>query len=290
MTKTWDNGAPEFTYHRFWSQVDMATAYAEYDRLINTGSTPTEPVAPQAPSKPSAVAGDSVVDLTWNNVTGAQNYTVKRGVTSGGPYTNVAVVTQATYSDTTVVNGADYYYVVSASNVVGESPNSPEVHAKPIDVPIPVQGDLVVKYRTSDTNPTDNQFRPQLQIVNNGTTAVALSNVKLRYYYTIDGEKPQQFNVDYATIGGSNVQGTFVKVNPAVTGADYYLEISFGAGAGSLAPGANTGDIQIRVNKSDWSNYNETGDYSYDATKTSYTEWQHVPLYLNGTLVWGLEP
>ncbi|MDI5787514.1 glycoside hydrolase family 48 protein [Bacillus licheniformis] len=28
------NGLPTFVYHRFWSQVDMATAYAEYDRLI----------------------------------------------------------------------------------------------------------------------------------------------------------------------------------------------------------------------------------------------------------------
>lgn len=289
VTKTWDNGAPEFTYHRFWSQVDMATAYAEYDRLINS-SVPTEPVAPKAPSKPSVVAGNKVVDLSWNNVTGATSYTVKRAATTGGPYSDVAVVTQATYNDASVVNGTDYYYVVSASNVVGESPNSLEVHAKPIDVPIPVQGDLLVKYRTSDTNPGDNQFRPQLQIVNNGDTAVVLSDVKLRYYYTIDGDKPQQFNVDYANIGGSNIQGTFVKVDPAKTGADYYLEISFGAGAGSLAPGANTGDIQIRVNKTDWSNYNEVGDYSYDPAKTSYTEWNHVLLYLNGDLAWGLEP
>ncbi len=29
-----ENGAPTFTYHRFWSQVDMATAYGEYDRLL----------------------------------------------------------------------------------------------------------------------------------------------------------------------------------------------------------------------------------------------------------------
>lgn len=70
---------------------------------------------------------------------------------------------------------------------------------------------------------------------------MALKDVKLRYYYTIDGEKDQQFNVDYATLGGSNVLGSFVKLTPAATGADYYVEISFTAGAGSLAPGANTG-------------------------------------------------
>ncbi|CAM5407796.1 glycoside hydrolase [Bacillus safensis FO-36b] [Bacillus safensis subsp. safensis] len=34
-TGKWENGAPVFTYHRFWSQVDMATAYAEYHRLID---------------------------------------------------------------------------------------------------------------------------------------------------------------------------------------------------------------------------------------------------------------
>ena len=35
-TQKWENGAPEFTYHRFWAQVDMATAYAEYDRFVIT--------------------------------------------------------------------------------------------------------------------------------------------------------------------------------------------------------------------------------------------------------------
>lgn len=289
-TKQWENGAPEFTYHRFWSQVDMATAYAEYDRLINNSSGPVEPVAPKAPSKPAVVAGDGVVQLSWNNVTAADNYTVKRATVSGGPYSDVSVVTQATYSDTSVVNGTTYFYVVSAANKVGTSPNSPEVSAKPAAAPEPPVGDLIVQYRTNDTNPGDAQFRPQLRIVNSGDTSVALKDVKLRYYYTIDGEKAQQFNVDYAAIGSGNVQGTFVKLTPSVTEADYYVEISFTAGAGSLAPGASSGEIQLRINKTDWSNFNETGDYSYDPAKTAFTDWARVPLYLNGTLVWGLEP
>ncbi|GJM70412.1 hypothetical protein HMSSN036_26280 [Paenibacillus macerans] len=153
-----------------------------------------------------------------------------------------------------------------------------------------MEGDLKLKYQTNDSNPNDNHIRAQFKIVNNGKETVNLSDVKFRYYFTIDGDKPQEFHCDYAVVGSGNVRGTFVKLNESAEGADYYLEVSFGPGAGTLAPGADSGEIQVRFNKTDWSNYSETDDFSYDATKTSYTEWERVPLYLNGTLVWGLEP
>ncbi|OBR65712.1 cellulose 1,4-beta-cellobiosidase [Paenibacillus oryzae] len=290
QTQTWDDGAPEFVYHRFWSQVDIATAYAEYDRLIQNGGTgPVEPVAPKAPTNVKAVAGDGVVNLSWNNVTGADSYTVKRSETSGGPYTDIATVTSNAYTDLSVINDTTYYYVISATNSVGTGPNSAEVSATPTDVPIPT-GELKVQYRTDDTNANDNQIRAQFKIVNNGTQPVSLDNVKVRYYYTIDGEVGQQFHCDYAAVGSSNVSGSFVKLSNAVPGADYYYEISFGSGAGVLQPGADTGDIQIRINKTDWSNYAEGDDYSRDATKSSYADWNKVTAYLNGTLVWGMEP
>lgn len=291
QTKTWDNGAPEFTYHRFWSQVDMATAYAEYDRLILGGNSgPVTPVAPAAPTNVTATAGNAQVTLDWKKVNNADSYTISRSTSASGPFTQLTTTPSLSYVDSTVTNGTTYYYVVSATNTVGTSPNSLVVSATPSSAPVAVTGDLKVQYRTNDTNPNDNQFRPQFQIINNGTTSVSLSDLKIRYYYTIDGEKTQQFNSDYAVIGSSNLSGSFVKLNPAVSGADYYLEISFGSGAGTLAPGASTGEIQIRINKTDWSNYSEGNDYSYDSTKTSYTDWEKTPLYLNGTLVWGLEP
>ncbi|MNN02725.1 Exoglucanase-2 precursor [compost metagenome] len=291
QTNTWDNGAPEFTYHRFWSQVDIATAYAEYDRLIaGGGGGPVDPVAPKAPTNLKAVSGDATVTLTWNNSTGADSYTVKRANVSGGAYTDIATVSTNTYTDLSVSNDTTYYYVVSAANAVGSSPNSAEVNATPTATPIPATGDLTVQYRTNDTSANDNQIRAHFKVINNGDEAISLSNVKLRYYYTIDGDKAQQFNCDYAVVGSSNVSGSFVKLNTAVTGADYYLEISFGPNAGTLAPGADSGEIQIRINKSDWSNYAEADDYSRDANKSSYTDWEKVSAYLNGSLVWGLEP
>ncbi|MNC76106.1 Endoglucanase 5 precursor [compost metagenome] len=71
---------------------------------------------------------------------------------------------------------------------------------------------------------------------------------------------------------------------------DNYIEIGFSAAAGTLAAGAQTGDIQIRMNNSDWSNLNESNDYSFDPTKTSYAEWNKVTLFHNDKLVWGIEP
>ncbi|WP_439647927.1 cellulose binding domain-containing protein [Cohnella mopanensis] len=134
-----------------------------------------------------------------------------------------------------------------------------------------------------------NTINPRFKLVNTGTSAVALSNVKIRYYYTIDGEKAQSFFCDWSQVGGNNVTGTFVKLTTAKTGADYYLEIGFTSGAGSLAAGQSI-DIQTRFAKNDWTNYTQTGDYSFDATDTNYVDWTKAPTYVSGSLQWGIEP
>lgn len=79
-----------------------------------------------------------MVTLTWSAVSGATGYNVKRATASGGPYSLAAGGLSTTgYSDTAVSNGTAYFYVVSAINAGGESPNSPEATATPAAPPPP---------------------------------------------------------------------------------------------------------------------------------------------------------
>jgi subtilisin family serine protease len=95
---------------------------------------------PEAPANLTAAGGDTQVRLTWTRVLGATGYRVKRSLTPGGPYALIAPnVKPSEFTDTGVVNGTTYYYVVSAVNIVGESADSNEASATPA-----LQADLTV--------------------------------------------------------------------------------------------------------------------------------------------------
>jgi pectate lyase len=122
-------------------------------------------------------------------------------------------------------------------------------------------------------------------LVNTGTDPVALSNVKMRYYFTNDGTQSNSFACDWSPVGSTNVTGTFANIS-LITGADRYLEVGFTSAAGTLAAGAGT-EARIRVWKSDWSNFDQSNDYSFNPTATGYVDWTKVPAYISGTLHWG---
>lgn len=163
----------------------------------------------------------------------------------------------------------------------------------PTATPIPCTNCSVkVQYQNGNIQASSNQIQPLVQIINTGSSSIALSSLKLRYWYSIDSAQAQTYSCDWANIGCSNVIATLnaIPSSNKTTTADYYLQVGFSSGAGNLAPGAGTGLIQNRFNKNDWTLYNQTNDYSYDATKTQFTDWNKITLYLNGKLVWGTEP
>ncbi|HXI70618.1 MAG TPA: LamG-like jellyroll fold domain-containing protein [Verrucomicrobiae bacterium] len=91
-------------------------------------------IAPAAPDGLVAISGNTQIALTWSASSGADSCLVKRATVSGGTYTNIASgLTATSFTDTGLMNGTTYYYVVTATNVYGVSPDSTEASATPSD-------------------------------------------------------------------------------------------------------------------------------------------------------------
>ncbi len=115
----------------------VVSAYNSYGQSANSAEVNATPMAPAtppaAPTGLTATAGNAQVTLAWSASGGATSYHVKRSTTNGSGYTQVSAPTMTGYLDTGLTNGTIYYYVVSALNVAGESANSSQASATPVN-------------------------------------------------------------------------------------------------------------------------------------------------------------
>lgn len=96
---------------------------------------------------------------------------------------------------------------------------------------------------------------------------VNLSDVKIRYYYTLENPSEQKIIIDNVGLTVSKAPW-YISLNSAteakivqVSGDKYYLEISFN----TTQTLDESGKIEmgVRVSKDNWSNFDQTNDYSY---------------------------
>lgn len=280
--------APEFNYHRFWAQCDIAIANGLYSILFEEPSQPVE----NAAINPSKADFDKATDKQEDiSVEMTLNGYSLNGILNG----NTALVDGADYTVTgsTVVISKDYFALQPIGKVQLTFDFSGGIDkvltVTVVDTSVVELGDIKVQMFNGNTASSTNGIAPRIKLYNNGDTIVKLSDVKLRYYYTIDGEIEQNFWCDWSTIGSSNVTGKFVKMDNAKTGADYYLEVGFANGAGNLEVGQSI-EVQVRFSKSNWTNYTQTGDYSFNSTNNNYVDWAKITGYLGDKLEWGMEP
>jgi PKD repeat protein len=120
--------------------------------ITHTAST-TLLVSLAAPTSLTATSGSAgQITLSWTGSSAATSYHVKRALVSGGPYEGVACTTTTTtsYTDTGLISGTTYYYVVSAAysagpNAGGESVDSSEASA------VSLGADLFLRVQASPT-------------------------------------------------------------------------------------------------------------------------------------------
>jgi fibronectin type 3 domain-containing protein len=192
---------------------------------VNAGGTATNAITttrPAAPASLTAVAGNAQVNLTWPASIGATGYVVLRG-TSSGNATNTIVsgITSTNYTDTGLVNGTNYYYVVQAIGTAATSGNSSQASATPLIPNLIWTGAASAIWNTTTTNWL------------NGATAVAYA----------DGNK-----VTFNDTGQTNISITGAvspaSVTFASTNANYTLSATGAgiSGATSLLK-TNTGTL-----------------------------------------------
>jgi len=129
---------------------------------------------------------------------------------------------------------------------------------------------------------------PWFTVTNTSGQTLSLSTVKIRYYFTIDSASSYQYTCEWAQIGCGNITGTIGTLPSPTATADHYLEVGFSGG--SLAPGASTGDMQLRMNAAGWAPVNQANDYSFNASQTSYGSSSTITLAVDGAIVSGTAP
>ncbi|WP_290051198.1 glycoside hydrolase family 9 protein [Amycolatopsis solani] len=292
-TGTWDPGND-------WSHTGLApsgTAPVNATRLVlaqgatvlwgsEPGPSTADTTPPSAPSGVTATAGRTSVGLSWTAATDDVGVAAYDVLDSAGA--TIGSTTSTSYQVTGLTPGTAYTFSVRARDAAGN--RSPA--GGPVSVTTttgggdPGTGELAVQQRGGGA--TDNQIRTSLQIVNRGSTPVALTGVTARYWFTGDATNPgYQIWCDYAVPGCGNVTLRVVKLASPRPGADAYVELGFSGG--SLAAGAATGEVQIRVAKADWSAFTQADDYSF-RTAASFSDLATTTAYRSGTLSWGIEP
>ena len=152
-------------------------------------------LAPDAPARLAASAGNAQVVLSWPSAVGATGYQVKRSLTSGSGYVTIQSLSKTTCTDDTAVNGTTYYYVVSATNSVGEGADSVQVRATPM-------GDVAT-------------FDPPSGFYADGISVTITADAGATVYYTTDGSDPVTSPTRFS--GTSPVTGIAVPAGMSMT-------------------------------------------------------------------------
>jgi|GEM_PF-2007818 len=162
-----------------------------------------------------------------------------------------------------------------------------------IETPFVYAADSIkVEFFNGETYETTSSVYPKFKVTNTGTTDIDASSLKLRYYFTDDDVSPISVTIDFASKAGATITNSVTSAIKTTNGknANCYLEIGFDSSAGPIAPGAAI-LVNSRFNHSNYSkNFIQTNDYSFCTSKGAYEEWKYVTAYLNGVLVWGIEP
>jgi len=155
---------------------------------------------------------------------------------------------------------------------------------------------LEVQYRLQDSDqPDNNRINPVLEVFNRSNQTIDLSDVTVRYWYTMEFGEPQYLECFHAVqplqCNDIVTAGSFESVAAPLVNADTYLVLSFTEGTPQqLIPNGSSGEFKVSIRSETYQNYNELNDHSYGNITTQLQQWPAVTAYYQGQLAWGDEP
>ena len=144
----------------------------------------------------------------------------------------------------------------------GDGSASPQTTAAPT-VPVSDKGTVSVALEQQQSSGKGNTISFSLKITNTGSSGIDLSKLTADYMFTKDGGDAV-FECDYADIQGSSYTAVTDKVSGKFSIAsgdntDTKCTISF---SGGVLAGGDTLTVNVRIHRSDWTEYDLGNDYS----------------------------
>ena len=118
----------------YYYVVTAVNSAGESSASSQASAMPMPPV-PGTPTGLTLTPGDAQINIAWSPVKGATSYNIYWSNTTGitpSNGTKIGSLSSSPYPHTSLTNGLDYYYVVTAVNIAGESVPSSQASAMPL--------------------------------------------------------------------------------------------------------------------------------------------------------------
>jgi hypothetical protein len=145
-----------------------------------------------------------------------------------------------------------------------------------------MRASAVVYYETSHATASDKTIQMKLHIKNQSPDPLPMGSVSIRYWFTAEvAPTLHQYYVAQ--------QLTLPKAELVSMDDETHVLMTFGGGSITMGQDINFSEVQLDIS-SNTTAFDQSDDFSWDATAATSKPNPKITLYLDDALIWGCEP